>query len=86
MLGAIGLSGGRIAGVVPGTGVQMTRDEACPNTRPPVIGFGIPHWFRLRDLAREAAAVFPGIRTQSSDIAQTEQGPVFLWAALLSLI
>ena len=43
-----------------------------------MIGFGIPDWPRLCDLAREAASVFPGIRTQSWDIALTDQGPLGL--------
>jgi len=78
MLGAIDLSSGRIVGVVRGTGAEMTRDEPHPDTGLPVIGFGLPHWTTLCDVAREAATVFPGIRTQSWDIAVTDQGPVLL--------
>ena len=78
MLGAIDLSSGRIVGVVRGTGAEMTRDEPHPDTGLPVIGFGLPHWTTLCGLAREAATVFPGIRTQSWDIAVTDQGPVLL--------
>ncbi len=78
MLGAIDLSSGRIRGVVRGTGAQTRRDEPHPDTGLPVIGFGIPHWCKLCELAREAAAIFPGIRTQSWDVALTDQGPVFL--------
>ena len=78
MLGAVDLSSGRIRGVVRGTGAEMTRDETHPDTGLPVIGFGLPHWTTLCGLAREAATVFPGIRTQSWDIAVTDQGPVLL--------
>lgn len=78
MLGAIELSTGRIAGVVRGTGADMARDEPHPDTGQAVIDFSIPHWSRLCDLAREAASVFPGIRTQSWDVALTDHGPVFL--------
>lgn len=78
MLGAVDLSSGRIRGVVRGTGAEMTRDETHPDTGLPVIGFGLPHWTTLCGLAREAATVFPGIRTQSWDIALTDQGPVLL--------
>lgn len=78
MLGAIDLSSGRIVGVVRGTGAEMTRDEPHPDTGLPMIGFGLAHWTTLCGLAREAATVFPGIRTQSWDIAVTDQGPVLL--------
>jgi hypothetical protein len=78
MLGAVEVSCGRIAGVVRGTGSTMRRDEAHPDTGRAVIGFEVPHWSRLYALAREAAAVFPGIRTQSWDIALTDQGPILL--------
>lgn len=65
MLGVIDLSIGRIGGLVRGTGAHMIRDEADLDTGLPAIGFSIPYWFTPCDLAREAAAVFPGIRTQS---------------------
>lgn len=78
MLGAVDLSTGRITGVARGTAAEMKRDEPHPDTGQPMIGVGIPDWPRLSDLAREAASVFPGIRTQSWDIALTDQGPLFL--------
>jgi hypothetical protein len=78
MLGAIDLSTGQITGVVRGSGAEMTRDEPHPDTRQTLIGFAIPDWRHLCDLAREAASVFPGIRTQSWDVAIADQGPVFL--------
>ena len=78
MLGAIDLASGRIVGVVRGTGAEMTRDEPHLDTGLQVIGFGLPHWTTLCGLTRKAATVFPGIRTQSWDIAVTNQGPVLL--------
>ena len=78
MLGAIDRSTGRIASCVRGTGAQLTRDEAHPDTGQVINGFGIPQWSELCDLTRQAASVFPGIRTQSWDVALTDQGPVFL--------
>jgi hypothetical protein len=62
-LGAIRLSAGRFARVVRGTGSQITCDEVHPDTGLPVIGFNVPDWSGLCGRAREAAAVFPGIRT-----------------------
>lgn len=78
MLGAIDRSTGQIASCVRGTGAQLTRDEVHPDTGQPVIGFEIPQWTELCDLTLEAASIFPGIRTQSWDVALTDQGPVFL--------
>ena len=78
MLGAIELGTGRIAGVVRGAGAELARDETHPDTGQAVLNFSIPHWYRLCDLAREAASVFAGIRTQSWDVALTDRGPVFL--------
>jgi hypothetical protein len=78
MLGAIDLSTGQISGVVRGTGAEMARNEAHPDTGQPLIDFAIPDWWHLYELALEAASVFPGIRTQSWDVAITEHGPVFL--------
>ncbi|HET6190924.1 MAG TPA: hypothetical protein VFE59_28465, partial [Trebonia sp.] len=42
MLGAIDRSTGRIATCVRGTGTQLTRDEAHPDTGQEINGFGIP--------------------------------------------
>ena len=78
MLGAIELSTGRIAGVVRGTGSTIQRDEVHPDTGRMVVGFEVPHWSQLCALACEAAVVFPGIRTQSWDIALTDKGPILL--------
>jgi hypothetical protein len=78
MLGAIDLSTGCVSGIVRGCGAEMTRNEPHPDTGQPIIGLSIPDWRRLCDLAREAASVFPGIRTQSWDVAVTDQGPTFL--------
>ena len=63
---------------VRGSGAELVRDEAHPDTGLPIAGFVIPQWSELCDLTREAAAVFPGIRAQSWDAALTDNGPVFL--------
>ena len=78
MLGAIDRSTGRTASCVRGTGAQLTRDEVHPDTGQPVMGFEITQWSELCDLTHQAASVFPGIRTQSWDVALTDQGPVFV--------
>ena len=78
MLGAIDPANGCIARVVRGTGMDQTLNETHPDTRNSLLGTRIPAWKRLVDLVCEAAAVFPGIRTQSWDVALSDQGPVLL--------
>ena len=78
MLGAIELETGFISRVVRGTGVEMSLNEAHPDTRRPIIGTLIPQWEALTRLAVSAAEILPGIRTQSWDIAITAEGPVLL--------
>jgi hypothetical protein len=78
MLGAIDLDTGRIRRVVRGTGAGMTINEPHPDTTQPIIGTTIPEWEALQRMVMTAAAVLPGIRTQSWDVALAAQGPVLL--------
>ncbi len=78
MLGAIDLSNGRIVRVIRGSGINQRVDELHPDTGRPLVGTAIPDWLRLLDLTRAGALVFPGIRTQSWDVALTDKGPVLL--------
>jgi hypothetical protein len=78
ILGAIELETGLISRVVRGTGVEMSLNEAHPDTRRPIVGTLIPQWEALTRLAVSAAEILPGIRTQSWDIAIAAEGPVLL--------
>jgi hypothetical protein len=78
MLGAIDPASGCIARVVHGTAMDQTLNETHPDTGNSLLGTQIRSWKRLVDLVCEAAAVFPGIRTQSWDVALSNQGPVLL--------
>ena len=78
MLGAIELTSGIIQRVVRGAGADLAVNEPHPDTGRPVIGTPIPDWPRLVELVKSAATVFAGIRTQSWDVALSDQGPVFL--------
>jgi hypothetical protein len=78
MLGAIDLDTSRIRRVVRGTGAGMTIDDAHPDTCRPILGATIPEWEALQRLVVSAAAVLPGIRTQSWDVALAAHGPVLL--------
>ena len=77
-LGAISLDNGTIWRVVTGSGAALSTNPLHPDTSHPILGAEIPAWRRLQDVVLAAAPVFAGIRTQSWDVALTEQGPVLL--------
>jgi hypothetical protein len=76
MIGAIDLTTGQITRVVRGTGANMTVNPVHPDTGRAIIGTVIPEWDRLAALAKEASRLLPAIRTQSWDIAVTDEGPI----------
>ena len=78
MLGALDLDSGRITRAVRGVGADLTVCPSHPDTGAALVGLMLPNWIELRDLVTKAARIFPGIRTQSWDIALTEHGPVCL--------
>ena len=78
MRGAVNLLTGAVERVVRGTGAGMTGEDAHPDTGQPLVGTRIPDWAGVQDLAKAAAQVLPGLRTQSWDVALTDRGPVLL--------
>lgn len=78
MLGALDIATGQIIRAVCGVGADMAVCPCHPDTNAALAGTALPHWGELRDLVSRAARIFPGIRTQSWDIALTDQGPVCL--------
>jgi hypothetical protein len=88
MIAAIDLETGTIARVVRGTGQEMEVDFNHPETGHPIVGMPLAAWNDLRELIRHAALIFPGVRTQSWDVALTDRGPVLLevnWGGDLNL-
>lgn len=77
MLGALEETG-VIRRVVTGVGAEMRELTDHPETRASLIGLALPDWEQAKRLCLRAAAMFPGIRTQSWDIALTDEGPVVL--------
>ena len=76
MIGALELTTGQITRVVRGTGADMAVNPLHPDTERTIIGTAIPEWDRLATLAKETSRLLPAIRTQSWDIAVTDEGPV----------
>ena len=71
-------SDGKILRVVSGVGEGMRLHETHPDTGATLIGYVLPGWGRVTQLCLAAAKAFPGVRTQSWDVALTPAGPVLL--------
>ncbi|MDE1905155.1 MAG: hypothetical protein KGH75_01710 [Rhodospirillales bacterium] len=78
MAAAVDTMTGQITRAVSGAGADLAEWSSHPDTDAALVGTTLPDWAGLRDLVMNAACVFPGIRTQSWDIALTDQGPVCL--------
>ena len=78
MIAALDTVTGQIKRVVRGVGADLTVCTTHPDTGALFVGTALPDWIKLRNLVTKAACVFPGIRTQSWDIALTDHGPVCL--------
>jgi hypothetical protein len=77
-LGAIDLSTGEVTRVMTGKATSLRRDPIHPDTGYAIEGVVIPDWNDFRSLVIRASPLFPGIRTQSWDVAITDHGPVLL--------
>jgi hypothetical protein len=88
IVAAIDVETGVIDRAIRGTGCEMEIDPEHPKTGTLIKYTKIPGWSDLLDLARDASALFPDVRTQSWDIALTDRGPVLLevnWGGDLNL-
>lgn len=70
-------------GVVISTGIK--RLAACsgtyefhPVTGQKILGFKVPHWGKVVELVKEAAIVFPQVRTVGWDVAILENKPIII--------
>ena len=52
--------------------------SVLPGTDTSFVGFRLPYWPEVKDLALRAAAAFPWVRSVGWDIAISEQGPVLV--------
>jgi hypothetical protein len=78
MLGAVDLRTGELVRVVRGTGYEMEVNGNHPDTGQPIAGRVIQNWQIVAGMIRCSSQLLPGIRTQSWDVALTEDGPVLL--------
>jgi Sugar-transfer associated ATP-grasp len=77
MLAAIDVASGRIERVISGSGRNQLVNQPHPDTGRQLVGFELPYWQALRELAREAE-LFPGFLCQGWDVAICSTGPVIL--------
>lgn len=77
MLGALDRMG-TVQRVITGVGAGLRECASHPDTGVRLTGLAVPKWQRVTELCRQAASMFPGIRTQSWDVALTDAGPVVL--------
>jgi hypothetical protein len=78
MLGALDAGEGRVLRVMSGRGEDTQEHASHPDTGAPLGDLRLPDWARTREVALRAAAAFPAIRTQSWDVALTDDGPALL--------
>lgn len=76
MLGALALDSGAITRVISGFEPDLVEHETHPATGARLVGLAIPNFDEVRRTALKAASIFPGVRTQSWDVALTPEGPV----------
>jgi hypothetical protein len=78
LLAAVELETGTIKRAINGWGHKLETVDAHPDTGARLGGATLPQFDEAMALVRRAAAAFPGIRTQSWDIALSETGPVVM--------
>lgn len=78
LLGALDPDTGEVTRVVSGVGLQMQTLDHLPGAGQQSDDIAIPGWGAVCGHARCASEAFPGLRTQSWDIALTDRGPVVL--------
>ena len=76
LLGALELETGTITRAINGWGCKLSTVETHPDTDVRLAGATLPQFDEAMALVGRAAAAFPGIRTQSWDIALSDQGPI----------
>jgi hypothetical protein len=78
MLAQLDLTGGRVLRVMRGAGSTAEEPTLHPDTGAPMIGFVIPEWNQIVDLALEGAKVLPEVALVGWDIAPVDGGAVLV--------
>lgn len=78
LLGAVEPDTGTVKRVINGWGHRLEAVDTHPDTGVRLTGVTLPQFDETMALVRRAASAFPGIRTQSWDIALCDTGPVVM--------
>lgn len=78
MLGALDLDNGEVYRAVTGHGADLVEVETHPDTGAALKGLRVPQWEQAVQTCLDGVRNFPGVRTQSWDVAITSFGPVLL--------
>jgi Sugar-transfer associated ATP-grasp len=78
MLAQLDLAEGRVLRVVRGAGTAAQEPTHHPDTGARMIGFVIPNWRQIVDLALEGAKVLPEVALIGWDIASVDTGSVLV--------
>lgn len=74
LLATLDLETGRVVRVVRGTGLAQEHVSTHPDSGAELMGFEIPRWKQICEVACEAAGVLGGIRLVGWDMAVTDSG------------
>jgi hypothetical protein len=78
LLAQLDLADGRVLRVMRGAGTAAEELTLHPDTGSAMVGFVIPHWRQIVDLALEGAKVLPDVALIGWDIAPVDSGPVLV--------
>lgn len=78
MLAQLDLSDGRVLRVIRGSGSAIEEVSHHPDTGAAMVGFAIPNWRSLVDLALEGTKVIPALALIGWDIASIDGGAVLV--------
>ncbi len=78
MLGEVDVDTGRVCQVRRGTGLKTENLEVHPESGKAMVGFEIPRWSEVVDLAKAAHAISPENGVLGWDIGLAQDGPVVI--------
>lgn len=78
MLGEVDTANGKVVQVRRGTGLKTEAVETHPTSGKPILGFEIPRWAEVQDLAKAAHAISPENGVLGWDIGLSDKGPVII--------
>jgi hypothetical protein len=78
LLAAVDLATGRVERVVGGRGRGQVVNPRHPDTGRELVGFELPYWHAVTQVALDGSELFPGFLCQGWDLAICEDGPVLI--------